>query len=150
LNNNEAPAFINTDELPEAKLNSNVLDSIAYVNVKKQCDNLTKSNDRDILNYGYRDADLLREQIEMINPDVIFCSSTTFKVYNHLYPADINSVNHICHKHHNRLVLNFYHPSYFQIRGGRETLFNILNSALTENGSILSQFDWYNYQNQKA
>jgi hypothetical protein len=143
LYNNIEPLFISTIDLPEVKLNNNILDSIAYVNIKKQCDNLTKSKDNDILNFAQKDKELLLEQIDLINPDVIFCSKVTFKAYKHIYEGNIEEINRICFKHNGRLVINFFHPSFFQISGGRETIFNSLKEAL-EKDNVLNSFNWKN------
>ena len=134
--------FVSQSELPEVKINNNILDSIAYVNVKKNCENITISNDSDIYQYAINDKELLVEQIEIINPDVVFCSKVTFLAYKYLYGNEIEKINSICYKHKNRLILNFRHPSYFQISGGRETLFNNLKSALTVDGNLFGQFSW--------
>lgn len=141
LYNNVDPIFIARTELPEARLNNNILDSIAYVNIKKQCDNFTRSEDKNILKYAESDGGLLREQIDLICPDIIFCSRTTFKAYQLIYCENMETINEICFKHNDRLIINFFHPSYFQITGGRQTLFNKLKNAL-ENGNVFNSFKW--------
>jgi hypothetical protein len=134
--------FVSQSELPEVKINNNILDSIAYVNVKKNCENKPASNDSEIYQYAINDKELLVEQIELINPDVVFCSKVTFLAYRYVYDNEIEKINSICYKHKNRLILNFRHPSYFQISGGRETLFNNLKIALTADGNLFGHFPW--------
>lgn len=125
------PQFISTKELPEIKFNQNILDSIAYVNIKKQCDNRTRSNDSEIYGYAVRDCEFLKNQIDMIAPNIIFCTKVTFKSYSYIYKEQIDSLSELCFRHDNRLIINFKHPSFFQIKGGRETLFNILKIDLS-------------------
>lgn len=140
----EDPMFISQDNLPEVLFNNNVLDSIAYVNVKKSCENLSVSSDQDILDFANRDKDFLGEQINLINPDVVFCSNVTFVAYKLLFKEDgeLIKINQVCYRHKDRLILCYNHPSYFQIAGGRETLFNNLKKALLEGGNVLKQFSW--------
>jgi hypothetical protein len=142
ISNGEKPEFINQNELPEVKFNNNILDAIAYVNVKKNCENKTKTDDSDILRYAQQDKDLLAEQIDLINPHIVFCSNITFISYQQIYENELTQINSICYRHKDRLILHFRHPSYFQISGGRETHFNDLKNALLKNGNVLSQFNW--------
>jgi len=140
--NGENPEFIDQNELPEVKYNNNILDSIAYVNVKKNCENKTHTDDGEILKYAQEDKNLLMEQIDLINPHVVFCNNITFASYRHIYENELIQINSICYRHKDRLILHFRHPSYFQIAGGRETHFNDLKSALLDNGNVLNQFNW--------
>ena len=133
-------SFISTSELPESQQNY-ILNDIAYVNIKKQCDNKTKTNDSEILQYALGDKDLLIEQIDLINPDVIFCNPITFKAYSNIYENKLEALNEICFKYDNRLILKFRHPSYFQIAGGRETHFNDLKNAIM-NLELGKKFVW--------
>lgn len=139
---NEEVEFIDQYELPEVRFNNNILDSIAYVNIKKDCENKTQSSDSEIKEFAKSDGPLLVEQIDLINPDIIFCNNVTFVSYKYIYNVSMEKLNDICYKHKNRLILKYKHPSYFQISGGRETLFNNLKKALSENDSILNQFNW--------
>ena len=59
----EDPMFISQDNLPGVLFNNNVLDSIAYVNVKKSCENLSVSSDQDILDFANRDKDFTADLI---------------------------------------------------------------------------------------
>ncbi len=143
LYKNEEAEFIDSSELPEVKYNNNLLDSIAYVNIKKNCDNNPNSNDSVILDYAKSDQLFLVQQIDLIGPDIVFCSNATFNAYKCIYKEpQLEKLNDICYKHGNRLILKFRHPSYFQISGGRETNFNDLKNALSSDGNILKQFNW--------
>lgn len=142
LHSKEKVVFIPTKQLPES-LNENRLDSIAYVNVKKLCENKTTSKEKDILQYADVDKILLKKQIDLIQPNVVFCSTTTFKAYKKIYPQNnLKELNKICYKDGQKLVLKFRHPSYFQIKGGRKTNFTDLHQSLLEKNGILNQFDW--------
>ncbi|WP_143525186.1 hypothetical protein [Labilibacter marinus] len=133
--------FMDKNELPEVKFNQNILDDIAYVNIKKKCDNKTKSNDGEIFSFAIEDKELLIEQIELINPNIVLCNHITFRSYCHLYGDEIEKLNEVCYKHNDRLILNFRHPSYFQIKGGRKTHFSDLKSALLDKNA-LDLFNW--------
>ena len=141
LYKNKNPEFINKDNLPEVKYNNHILDSIAYVNIKKNCENKNSSKDKDIFQYAINDKSLLVEQIDLINPNVIFCSDITFKSYKHLYPDNLKMINTTCYNHNNRLIINFRHPGFFQIEGGRERNFYDLKKQLTES-NIFTNFRW--------
>lgn len=89
-------------------------DNIAYVNIKKnvnqneQATN-TNSNKKDLQAYVNNDAEFLRSQIALINPDIIFCCST-FNYYKQLYPQNIFN-NSRLHRVEGRIVIDYYHPS---------------------------------------
>ena len=53
----------------------NILKKISAVNVKK-VDGVKKSDWYDLKNYAEKDKELLRKQIDKINPDVIICGKT--------------------------------------------------------------------------
>lgn len=128
-------------ELHEVKYTNYIIDSIAYVNVKKICENKTSSNDAEILKYAMNDKPFLHEQINLINPDIVFCSKITFKAYKEIFGEELEQINSICYKHNNRLILKFVHPSYFQIKGGKGAHFSSLCKSLDGNG-VLSKFNW--------
>ncbi len=137
LYKDEDPQFIKPEELPESKLNNFLLDSIAYVNIKKLNENKTNSIDSEIFKYAKKDKLFLKEQINLINPDIVFCNKITFKSYNHIFDHEITKENEVFHYHKNRIILNYYHPSFFQIKGGRKSLFYNLKSFLTSSENIL-------------
>ncbi len=130
--------FFQTTKLPEAK-NDYIINDIAYVNIKKKHQNKTKSENADIIQYAKADKELLIKQIDLISPDIVFCDKTTFNAYNILY-GKLDKLNNNCYKHNNRLIISYYHPSYFQIKGGRETLFYNLQTILSDN--IFEHFKW--------
>ena len=137
-NGDNSIEFIDTNELPEAK-KGYILNDIAYVNIKKECQNKAKSNDGEIIEYARRDKDLLIEQIDLISPNVIFCNNATFISYKILY-GELEAINDNCFIHNNRLIIKYYHPSYFQISGGRETHFYNIRNFLTDN--VFEKFNW--------
>lgn len=138
----ETPEFINKSDLPEVKFNNNKLDSIAYVNVKKNCENKTVTNDGEILDYARNDKAFLVKQIDLIDPNIVFCNNVTFASYKIIYDNELIQINNICYRHNNRLIIHYKHPSFFQIAGGRETLFYDLKNALSDNGNVLKLFAW--------
>lgn len=60
-----------------------------------------------------RDAIFLREQIELINPQVVVCGGTYRAIKQHLYPA-IRGVAPRMHEVGGRLFINANHPSYLK------------------------------------
>lgn len=60
-----------------------------------------------------RDACFLREQIELIDPQVIVCGGTYKAIKQHLYPA-IRRVGPRMHEVGGRLFINANHPSYLK------------------------------------
>lgn len=118
---------------------------IALVELKKVNEGRRKSNDNDIKAYANRDVAFLREQIELIQPQLIFCCGTGDIYADNLYADE--PLEEICRKwgakgcfkHRNRLVIDFYHPSP---RGyGHEQLFAMLLELLQE-GAVFEHFSW--------
>lgn len=60
-----------------------------------------------------RDAIFLREQIELINPQIVVCGGTYRAIKQHLYPA-IRRVAPRMHEVGGRLFINANHPSYLK------------------------------------
>lgn len=140
--NNEDASFPNMENIPEVKENNYILDSIAYVNVKKTCDNYTTSSDSDIIGFANHDKDFLIQQINLINPNIIISSKLTFNCYKTIYQIEPEYITDICYNHNDRLILKYKHPSFFQISGGRETLYYGLCEALKEKNGIMNIFSW--------
>lgn len=70
----------NIPEYPDLNLYNrdekhNILKKISAVNVKK-VDGVKKSDWYDLKNYAEKDKELLRKQIDRINPDIIICGKT--------------------------------------------------------------------------
>jgi len=111
-NGGNVPSFPDTE-----KHQNDPNDSIAYVNLKKCVEKgKTSSNYYDIRNYVWRDADKLREQIDLINPRIIVCSGT-YKYCPDLYD-NLKKTAHeklfLCEKE-NRYFIDFWHLSYWII-----------------------------------
>jgi hypothetical protein len=60
-----------------------------------------------------RDAYFLREQIELINPQVVVCGGTYKAIKQHVYPA-LQRVGPRVHELAGRLFINANHPSYLK------------------------------------
>ena len=135
--------FVSKFELPEVKNNNYILDSISYVNIKKNNEGKTKSERNDILKYARQDKYFLKKQLDIIEPNVIFCSQDTFDAYKHIYDSVLIKINNNCFKHNERLIINFYHPSYGFMKGGREAIYNVLRDNLTFENNLMEQFNWY-------
>ena len=97
---------------------------VAYVNCKKQAG--TSSVSPSTLNYYIeRDKKFIKEEIEILNPDIIICCAWTESsgnsifefVKNYVYQdiENVNSYMYYCAKK-NKLVINAYHPTSTKIR----------------------------------
>jgi hypothetical protein len=89
-------------------------DSVAYVNLKKNVvqnerSKNTNSNGKDLQHYVDNDTEYLRSQIDLIDPDVIFCCST-FNYFQQLYP-DNKFYNSRLYKVGDRIIIDYFHPS---------------------------------------
>ena len=106
--------FPSDTDLPEYN------DDIAVVEVKKLNEENDSSNNREIFDYAFKDKILLRQQIDLINPDIVICCST-FDCYDVIYDYSYDNEEELvqiekcgCWKLNNRLVVDFYHPSIWQ------------------------------------
>lgn len=128
---------------------------IAEVEVKKANHEQAVSSDSEIYAYATRDAEFLKSQIDLIDPQVILCCST-FWSYWKIFEEDFKQKIPVqiaktereyrirelyAWKHDNRLVLDFYHPSHGRIPGGTDTYPRLLQ-ALLKNGEIFQEFWW--------
>ena len=96
----------------------------------------------------YWDKTFLKEQIDLISPNVIICGGTFHAFRNAVYDniEDKNQLHYAWNTtsessawtHNNRLVINFYHPSY---AFNKEDLFENLCSLLIE-GKVFEKFNW--------
>ena len=58
-------------EITERKVNS-----IAYIEVKKNAESKPRSDDNEIMEYAIRDRDYLKRQLDIIDPQIIFLGGT--------------------------------------------------------------------------
>lgn len=127
-------------ELPET------IDDIAIIEVKKLNEGKGSSNYYNIKNYAIKDKDFLKEEFELINPDIVVCGNTGDYygdiIYEDSLEALINDSECYCYKHGNRLVIEFYHPSTRSEEKEKE-LFEIL-CRMIKNGNVFEKFNWGN------
>lgn len=116
--------------LPEN--NQDLFDGVAIMEVKKMDESKNSSNNNEIFQYAIDHRELLKEQIELINPEVIVCCGT-FIVYEKGIYESLGFV-HIAYeiegkldasifRHNGRIVVYFYHPSYAM---NKEDAYNLL------------------------
>lgn len=96
----------------------------AYVNIKKQCDNKSKSKDRDIENFAKKDKDLLIEQLDIINPDIIYCAGT-FNSYK-ILDSEVKEIVPNVYESLGRIIFDFYHLAH---RRGYKTFHELYSIA---------------------
>ncbi len=102
--NNISPNYDDINEVTETKVNS-----IAYINVKKNAENKPKSNNNEILDYAKKDQAFLRRQLDIIQPQIVFCGNTK-KCYDFI--EDTTFLKHNVYLGESRLVIDYYHPSF--------------------------------------
>lgn len=85
------------------------LDGVAYINLKKNAESKPKSNDKDIKKYLSQDWEFLQKQIDLINPQVLFCCGTYKYIKDKI--DHIHLGKGVYRQNNNRLIIDFYHPS---------------------------------------
>lgn len=83
----------------------------AFINLKKTTGGARATEA--VAHATARDAIFLREQIELIDPQVVVCGGTYKAIKQHLYPA-IRRVGPRVHDVGGRLFVNANHPSYLK------------------------------------
>jgi hypothetical protein len=123
------------------------VNDIAIIEVKKLNEGKGSSSYNDIRYYARKDKDFIKEQIELLNPDIIYCCSTGDFYSDDIYGDE--DWHHLicdskcnCYKHGNRLVIDFYHPSTRSKQRERE-LFDILQRMIKQ-GNVFEKFNWGN------
>ncbi len=121
---NKLPDYPENDILKEKYKNKNL--GIALIEVKKYDENKTVSSSAEILEYARKDRKLLKDQISLINPEIIICCGTYEAYENGIYQDDKRNINHLkyidlqdkytnvhgsIYTHNNRIIINFLHPS---------------------------------------
>ncbi len=107
----------NNDATSIEQIKNNIVDDIAYINVKKNCENKPKSSDNEIYAYGEQDKDFLIQQLEIINPKfVVCCGAIVAQIYkdflgNLEFLDQCNSQVLYFDKKNNRFILQTQHPS---------------------------------------
>jgi len=101
---------------------------VAYINIKKNHERETKSDDDDIRDYMNRDWEFIEKQISLIAPNVLFCGGTFDYVCEKLnvIPCcqEVNGLYWSENWSKKMLVIDFYHPSF---RGYRKPFYRLKN-----------------------
>jgi hypothetical protein len=114
------------------------LKNIAYINVNKFPGK--KSSDSEIIaSYYQKNRELLKKQIEAINPDIVIAGNILYLFYEDfdLTKLDLKSGGpdksaEFCQKN-GRLFINAYHPSY---RGSKQKYVDDLVAIIKENSPV--------------
>ncbi len=94
-----------------------IVDDIAYINIKKNCENKPKSSDNEIYAYGEKDRDFLIQQLEIINPKIVVCCGNIVAQIYKDFLGDLKLLNECksqvfyFDKKNNRFILQTQHPS---------------------------------------
>jgi len=108
----------------------------AYVNCKKEA-GVEKISDSELRYHIDLYKDFTKQEIEILNPDIIVCGGGRSIIKNfvkeHIY-TDIEWVNNWIYysKQRNKVVIDSYHPSYYQISGGSKTIYEGMMNAYQE------------------
>lgn len=135
---NIAPDFDNIDFWNDV---FPVFDTVpfAIVNCKKESGGSTITNEKLSEHIGLY-ADFIKEEIEILNPDIIICGGGSSKIkdfvkekiYTDIEKID-DSNNWIYYsKRNNKVVIDSYHPSYWQIKGGSKSIYETMMSKYKE------------------
>lgn len=101
--------------------------STAYLNLKKTCENKSVSNNNDLLKYALHDKEYLKQQINLINPEVIYCGGT-FKFYRHL-DTNCKYISEHLYESNNRIVIEYLHPAHHEGYKTFKILYDLLNTS---------------------
>jgi hypothetical protein len=118
--NNKKCSYKDAEAIKENQVNS-----IAYINIKKNAECKSVSNNDDLLNYIEADKSYIEKQIELVNPQIILCGGT-YSLYNKICPSEPVSSG-VYLSNDGRLIIEFYHPSN---RKGYENCYNELHQIL--------------------
>jgi hypothetical protein len=119
-------------DVPEVKENKGELNAIAYINIKKNDQDRKNSSDRDIRRYACDDSGFLRAQIAHVLPDIILCGGT-FKFYRDIFPdVSLVGIGDRVYRHDAIILIDFFHPGYWQCPGGQFELYGRLNQVLAQ------------------
>jgi hypothetical protein len=98
--------------LSEAEENlDQALLSTAILNLKKKPGG-SSSDNAEIMDYAVRDSQFIKNEIKIINPDVIICGNTFNAFMKAIAPAETTrSANNYSSIWGSRIILNYWHPS---------------------------------------
>ncbi len=103
-------------KLSEAKkYRKQALLNCAYMNLKKATGS-SSTRYKELENATKRDAEYIKKEIEIINPDIVICGGTYNLVKKHIFP-ELERVAPRIHKFNDTIFINSYHPAYRRIKG---------------------------------
>ena len=108
-------AFTSEQAYNEESIRENehaLVKQIAVVNTKKS-DGLRNSDDNDLMKYAKEDKKELKQELEIINPDIIVCGHT-FDMLKQVLGDELD-VENTCETLYgfwkDKLIINYYHPA---------------------------------------
>lgn len=123
---NSIPPYADAKALSESE-KSALLQKIAIVNVKKS-EGKSNSKWADLIDYAKNDADLIRRELDIIDPDIIVCGNNS-SLLRIVYGAEVDSKNKVLHNGRidenlynfmdengyvwleDKLIIDFWHPA---------------------------------------
>ena len=149
LNDYSKIPLFDVDGLPK------VIKDIALVEVKKTNQGRRTSERKEIHAFADRDKTFLRDQIEIIQPDVVVCCGTGDAYESIIYgneawkPIESSQVSFTndenntrqCYSHRGRLVIDFYHPTPI---GRNDLNLFLMLCEMIRTGRVFDYFEWNN------
>jgi hypothetical protein len=108
----------------------NSFHSCAIANIKKS-GGVSTSNHSDLKRYAEMDGDLLRRQVDLINPDLIIAGSVWYLVKD-LWPGCEELFDSV-HRHRNTVIVDFWHPAN---RADEQMKYYALDAFLRGSGTL--------------
>jgi hypothetical protein len=99
--------------------------SIAYVNIKKHCENKSVSSNNDLLKYAIADREFINEQVHLIEPQIIFCAGT-FNLYRNIN-MNLQYVADKIYQAENIIVIDYLHLAHRRGYRTFQQLYEMLN-----------------------
>ncbi len=97
------------------KHRKNALLACAYMNLKK-VSGKSATNYKTLEKAAHRDQDFIREEIKIIDPQIIICGGTAKLVKSYIFP-EMQKVAPYIYKYHNIIIIDSYHPAYRRVKG---------------------------------
>lgn len=121
-----------------------LIDEISIIELKKLNEGKSASKDGDLKRAAIKDKEFIKEEIELISPNIVVCANTGDIygdcVYDDEWTKLISDSRCHCYKHNERLVIDMFHPSTRSYEKEVE-LFNVLCRMII-NGKVFQYFDW--------
>jgi hypothetical protein len=115
---------------------ANAFLSVAVANIKKS-GGRTQSNHDDLQEYANSDADLIRRQVDLIQPDILIAGHVWYLVKNRW--EDCEELHECVFRHNQTIIIDFWHPAN---RAARQMKYYALDSLLRASEAFAKIRGW--------